>query len=342
MPRLIILLLILAALAILAVQNLSTSISLVILGSARTPEIPFGLLLLGAVCIGALVTLILYGLVGLQRSPESKYRPIGRRVPYPDTSGSSLPTSSPSYSPAEAATPSVASYGAASSSTAFVNEPAPPPPQDSFNVGQPSFTPEPIRENPEKKKSRFGRQSDPLESRKAGDDWGEINTTKQRDSWDTESELNREPGIAGVKQSLFDFMGIKQSADGSLGQVNAGDRNIDDPDDDLDSGWENVEGYDSSRPLPSENSNSSSDRRLYRDGLYGDGVSSQNRYEDERYEYEGYEREGYEDEGYEDDSVYEADYRVIVPPSQSLDQPPSQPLDQPPSQPQDRREEDYS
>ena len=323
MTRLIILLLILAALAILAVQNLSTPVSLVILGGARTPEIPFGLLLLGAVGIGALITLILYGLVGLRRSPESKYRPMGRRVPYPDSPGSTtLPASGPPYSSAGAG---ASPYSTASSSTAFVSEPTPQaPPQDAasaapssgyqysssygegplpeppFTVEEPPFREGQLEDRTEKKKS--SRQGNPVENQRIGDDWGELNTAKQRDSWDTESEGDREPGIAGAKQGFFDFIGIGgstgRSTGGSYGR--AGDRDIDG----LDSGWENFEGYENSAP-----SLDATGKRVYSDGLYGDDIDPNSRYEDE----------GYEDEGYEDDSVYEADYRVIVPPSQPLD-----------------------
>lgn len=320
MTRLIILLLILAALAILAVQNLSTSVSLVILGSARTPQIPFGLLLLGAVCTGALITLVLYGLVGLRRSPESKYRPMGRRVPYPDSPGSTtLPDSGPPYSSASAGT---TPYSTAGSSTAFVSEPTPqappresssaapsssyqygssygegPLPEPPFTVEEPPFTEGRIGDRTEKKKG--SRQADSAQSRRTGDDWGEMNTAKQRDSWDIESE--GEPGIAGAKQGFFDFIGIGSPPGRSTGRLagGAGDRDTDD----LDSGWENFEGYENSSP-PLD----ATGKRVYSDGLYGDDIGPHRHYEDE----------GYEDEGYEDDSVYEADYRVIVPPSQSL------------------------
>ena len=120
MIRAIVLLLILAALAVLAVQNLSTSVALVIL-SSRTGEIPFGLLLVGAVGVGALISLILYGLLSLlRRSPESKYQPLGRRVPYPESPrDAAQPVSSSPYQPE-------APYGSA----AFVSEPAAVP-QDS-------------------------------------------------------------------------------------------------------------------------------------------------------------------------------------------------------------------
>lgn len=135
MPRLIILLLISAAIAVLAFGN-TQPVSLVILGSTRTPEVPFGLLLAIALGVGALLTLLLYGLIGLHRPAQSKasskYQPIGRRVPYPENSGGSdfSTTSAPYASVGGATSGSAAAYGTASRSTAFVPEPATTP-QDS-------------------------------------------------------------------------------------------------------------------------------------------------------------------------------------------------------------------
>ena len=80
MPRIIVLALTAAALSVLTFQNLATEVPLVILGSTFVEAMPFGLLLLIAVGIGALLTLIFYGLVGSRRPPESKYRPMGRRA----------------------------------------------------------------------------------------------------------------------------------------------------------------------------------------------------------------------------------------------------------------------
>lgn len=110
MPRLIVLLLAVAALAILALQNLATTVPMVVLGRPLL-DIPLGLLLVAAVGIGAFLTLILYGLVGVGRSANSKYKPMGRRVPYPEGPGSSLPPSGPPAS------------GPSGSPSAFVSEP---------------------------------------------------------------------------------------------------------------------------------------------------------------------------------------------------------------------------
>ncbi len=371
MPRIILLLLILAALAILAVQNLSTPVSLVILGSSRTLEIPFGLLLVGTLCLGALITLILYGLVGLQRPPESKYRPLGRRVPYPESPGGT-PTSGAPYSPASPYGSSPGSSGSIprSSSTAFVSEPKVPqdstspennPIRDSYtqapystvasNYSEPLPSPEPpftVRKPPfffrgDKTEKKKGKRPDPLEDRRIGDDWGERRTAEHLNSWDVGSSADQTSGAAGQKRGFFDFIGVgspppnteRLTEDIAAGWDENSDyaANYDRPndyragadygyDEDLDSGWENFEGYDNSQPSGNRPNNrfegpidrplDSRDKRVYRDGIYGERDGDRR---DESYRDESYRDEGYEDE----DDVYEADYRVIVPPSKPLD-----------------------
>ena len=320
MIRAIVLLLILAALAVLAIQNFSTPVALVIL-SSRTGEIPFGLLLVGAVGVGALVSLILYGLLSLRRSPESKYRPLGRRVPYPESPrDTSLPPSSPPYS-------SSAPY----SSAAFVTEPSVTP-QDSAS-GSPAteysdtfpeaaYRPSPPPPPPEKKKSP--PHGDSGRRRSSGDDWGETRTAAQRDSWDEGG------GPAdGEQRGLFDFI-RPDSGRGNAAQLTdeiaegwdesaaryeypaaypANDDGRYEPgyDDGLDRGWERGR-YDEAPPNPAY------ERRVYQDGLYGE-----NDLEGSDFFEEGV----YSDENRPGeigpDGVYEADYRVITPPSQSLD-----------------------
>lgn len=128
MPRLIALLLVLVSMVLLAMQNRSTSLPLVIL-SSETPAIPVGILLVSAICIGSFITVVLYGLVGLGRPPASKYRPMGQRVPYPDSPGSTtLPPSGPASSPSTSSSDS--SYTPSTpytsgSSSAFVSSPSP-------------------------------------------------------------------------------------------------------------------------------------------------------------------------------------------------------------------------
>ena len=320
MIRAIILLLILAALAVLAIQNFSTPVALVIL-SSRTGEIPFGLLLVGAVGVGALISLILYGLLSLRRSPESKYRPLGRRVPYPESPrDTSLPPSSPSYS-------SEAPY----SSVAFVAEPsitpqeaAPSPPTTAYSdtfpeaAYRPAPQPSPA---PEKKKSPPRSDSDRNSS--GGDDWGEVRTAAQRDSWDEGGSPSD-----GEQRGLFDFIrpdssrgnatqltdDIAEGWDESAARYEypaayPADDGRYEPgyNDGLDRGWERG-GYDEAPPNPAY------ERRVYRDGLYGENDFGESDF---------FEEGVYSDENRPGeigpDGVYEADYRVITPPSQPLD-----------------------
>ena len=122
MPRLIILLLTLASLTLVTVQNLGEdkAVRFVVLGTPLS-SIPLGLLLLCAVGTGALTTSILYGLVGLHRpansAKKSKYQPMGSRVPYPESSSPNTPQTDAGYSTTTTRT----AYS--SGSTAFVTEP---------------------------------------------------------------------------------------------------------------------------------------------------------------------------------------------------------------------------
>ena len=125
-------------LAVLAVQNMATTIPVVILGQSMA-EMSLGILLLVAIAIGALLTLILYGLISLGRSSESKYRPMGRRVPYPEgPSSSNLPSSGPSSGIGNAS-----SFAADSSrSSAFVSEPVDS--SVSVSANAPTSSPDPV------------------------------------------------------------------------------------------------------------------------------------------------------------------------------------------------------
>ncbi len=358
MPRLIILMLPVAALIVLAVQNRVPVIALNFLGGSL-PAIPFGLLIAIAAGVGALVTLLLYGLIGLRRPPESKYKPMGRRVPYPDTSGSSSlptnPTTAPPYSPAEPTT----TY----STSAFVNDPAPdgPPasipqdaPKDTYRDAPRETYEEPfdgpdlsaqdlrnelqrssnhtsdnsfvgsIRSNLSSAKKKYLDRGRPVDEKPVGDDWGELRTTEQINDWEAATPSVVEEGL----DSLFKF---GKSAGTNVGRIaddiasgwnnqNRGNRppvsqsesdyprsgaySAEPYSDELDHGWENFDdGYDSP-PLAS--SAASSSKRTYGDSLYEEeSLPTVNEHADE----------------IGPDGVYEADYKVIVPPSKPLDEP---------------------
>ncbi|NEQ52458.1 MAG: hypothetical protein F6K11_20325 [Leptolyngbya sp. SIO3F4] len=80
MVQLITFLLVVAALVILVLQNLTPVLPLVVLGQPMV-ALPFSLWLLGAIAIGVLCTLVIYQLVPKKRS----YRPMGKRISNPVT-----------------------------------------------------------------------------------------------------------------------------------------------------------------------------------------------------------------------------------------------------------------
>ncbi len=409
MPRLIISLLTLALLAILTVQNLSSTseVPLVLVGRTVSEGVPLGWLLLAAAGIGALLTLFLYGLVGLHRPPESKYRPMGRRVPYPDSPGSaSLPTSRQTDdfdTPTSTARYGESDYGR---SAAFVSEPSPAPtdkpfitpPQDTspqntppqntspsvsssaestfqsttyssnyapsddgFSTTQPSAQPRPqprsfvqqpiaglksalgLNSDSGSGKKKDRRPADEPASQNFGDDWGELRTAEQRNSWEAE-ESNPSNFEAGAK-SLFDFgrsVGAnagriaediatgwntqsngpqqdRRSSDRTGGYEQTGYEQTDY--DGLDEGWE---GFDDYGAPPDDVAR----KRIYGDSLYGEESADF----DEPYA---------DDRGLE--NVYEAEYRVIEPPVKPLPQDPSpqSPPSQDPSRDFDDRDSRY-
>ncbi len=356
MPRLIILLLPVAALVVLAVQNRAPAIALNFLGGSL-PAVSFGLLLAIAAGVGALITLLLYGLVGLRRPPESKYKPMGRRVPYPDSPSSGNSPTNPA-SPYPSAEPT-ASY----STSAFVNDSAPtvdptPIPQDaprdtyqdapresysrpyegpyetpydSRNETQGSSNRTPgssfvgsLKSNLSSAKKKYLDRERPVDEKPVGDDWGELRTTEQINDWEAATPSVVEEGL----DNLFRF---GKSAGTNVGRIaddiasgwnnqTSANRPPTSPsesrypqsevysaepyDDELDRGWENFdEGYDD--PALTDSAASGS-KRTYGDSLYGEEPLLAN--------------DDYPDE-IGADGVYEADYKVIVPPSKPLAQP---------------------
>ncbi len=386
MPRIIVFLLTIAMLAILTLQNLATEVPLVVLGTTVATAVPLGLLILATVGIGTLLTLIFYGLVGTRRPPESKYKPMGRRVPYPESPDSSpLPDSRPSDS--SFSSPPPTGY---SSSSAFVSEPetvAPPfvtPPQerpvrerpvqdtppasvssvpvsepptadsqmaqdssakppssyfqpqsstytpandasnqpptsDSTRSGNPiasTFVQQPIAGL----KSVFGKKKDREDEpevleRPIGDDWGQRRTKEHINSWDTsEDEPSR---LEEGAKSLLNFGRNVGTNAGRLAEDIASGWNTQPTDnrdgdravyrdsnaryEDPDQGWESFDDYGEPPPQGERFA-----RRTYGESLYGNDDLD----------------DGYADEAYADDigpdGVYDADYKVIVPPSKPL------------------------
>lgn len=369
MFRLIILLLPITALIIVAVQNRTPAIALNFLGGSL-PAMPFGLLLAITTGFGALITLLIYGLISWRRPLESKYKPMGRRVPYPDSDPSpSNPAATPStYSSTGSSDYATSSYP----SDAFVPEPyrseppsnanPTPTPQDSprnnyqnvsrqtsevGNSPPPSgstfvdsiksnlpFTkkknldPEGITRDRQQNKTPVDRQH--VNERPIGEDWGEKRTVEQINDWEAIKPSVVEEGI----DSLFKFgksagtnvgriaddiaSGWNTQPEGQRPPASSLESYYAEPyGDELDQGWENFDnGYDDLPPSGSEPSS----RRTYGDSLYR---SEEPRLAEDDYSIE----DDYIDPSTADEigpnGVYEADYRVIVPPSKPLEDPPS-------------------
>lgn len=98
MVQLITFLLVVAALVILVLQNLTPVLSLVVLGQP-TVTLPLSLWLLVAIATGALCTIIIYQLVPKKRA----YRPIGKRLsdPIPGPEPTNRFVDSPNESPSD-------------------------------------------------------------------------------------------------------------------------------------------------------------------------------------------------------------------------------------------------
>ena len=90
MVQLITLLVVVAALLILVLQNVTPVLELVVLGSS-IGALPFSVWLLGAIAVGALCTLLIYQLVPQKRT----YRPMGRRLNEPEPAPTSRFVDSP-------------------------------------------------------------------------------------------------------------------------------------------------------------------------------------------------------------------------------------------------------
>ena len=92
-----------AVLVILALQNLSPSLTLVVLG-APTLTLPFSAWLLGSIALGVVLTLIISALLQLATPNRRPYRPLGQRIRPQDAAPG--PAESPASYATDCATPS--------------------------------------------------------------------------------------------------------------------------------------------------------------------------------------------------------------------------------------------
>lgn len=245
MVQLITFLLVVAALLILVLQNLSPVLGLVVLGNS-VGALPISVWLLGAIAIGALCTLLIYQLVPQKRA----YRPMGRRL--------SDPVPEPS--------------------NRFVDSP-----DDSRSTGS-SQPPE--RQNP------------------YDNDWENFSPPAQWDDWGQRPTPDTAPTSSERSGSVGDAVRDIESGWGD-DDYEASARHASRQDTGPDIGWDDRGTYSSDGPEhPSP--------RTYEEGwLYGSDTPEERLDTAEP-------GEPTSDES-EDENVYDANYRVIIPPYDAKD-----------------------
>ena len=170
-----------------------------------------------------------------------------------------------------------------------------------------------------------------MSERPIGDDWGQRRTKEQINSWDT--SVGEPSRLEEGAKSLFNFGRNVGANAGRLAEdiasgwnkqssnnQSSGDRGdgwyTDARYDERDQGWENFDDY-------SDPPREAYGKRTYGDSLYDNDDGLDDGYAGEGYVSEGYADEHYGEDGYADDigpeGVYDADYKVIVPPSKPLD-----------------------
>ncbi|MBX2864557.1 MAG: hypothetical protein KTR27_13495 [Leptolyngbyaceae cyanobacterium MAG.088] len=263
MFQLIALLLIVAALVILVLQNLTPVMGLVVFGSTLG-ALPVSVWLLGAIAIGVLLTLIIYQLV-----PQKKaYRPIGQRL----------------SDPAPAPEP-----------TRFVNAPVDTP------DNRPSNPPPSGRFQPPDRQNPYDNNWENFRAPEQWDDWGQQRQPDQPPS----SDRPRPPLGDSVGDAVRDIeMGWGDDDYESSARYAA--RQEADP---ADIGWDDGGTYGSDR---GERPNY--ETRTYEEGwLYGNDASDNASDQQPSGEPEEPRPDN------PDESVYDANYRVIIPPYDGKD-----------------------
>lgn len=253
MVQLVVFLLVVAALVILVLQNLSPVLSLVVLGSS-VGMLPFSVWLLGAIAIGVLCTLIIYQLTPQRRA----YRPIGKRL--------SEPTPEP---------------------TRFVDTPG----REPTSRHQPSDSSE--RQNP------YDSEWETFKAPEQWDDWGPQQPSPRVTSY------QESPGTV-VGDSVGDaFRDIESGWGDDDYETSARYASRQEPGSDI--GWDKDNAYSSQS---AEQPESTYEARTYEEGwLYGndalDDPSSTAEPDEPQLE--------------DSEDVYDANYRVIIPPYDAND-----------------------
>ncbi|NEP16943.1 MAG: hypothetical protein F6J97_08545 [Leptolyngbya sp. SIO4C1] len=296
MVRLIVLILVLGLLVILAVQNTAPAIALVVLGR-QTIALPLSVWLLGAIAAGSVAALLMYGFASLTGPSRRPYRPIGQRI-RPDerrefeperdrTVGRSIPTDDITRE---------ASLG--------------PPPADTSQPPSQSAS-------PKAPKSAYDTSWESFQAPERWDDWGE-----QPDPQSVAAAKTEPP-----RQTGLGFKRAPYSAADSVSEI--------------ESGWEADDAAEAEPPRRSAADQTERPTRTYESGsLYSDDASDDA--SDAEAGWSNADRRPRDDsaETFEDDipdnifdstadldpaqvgpdGVYEADYRVIIPPYRPLDE----------------------
>ncbi|MEM9161616.1 MAG: LapA family protein [Cyanobacteria bacterium P01_F01_bin.4] len=304
MARSVVLFVIIGLLVVLAVQNTAPPIALVVLGSS-TAALPLSVWLLGAIAAGAVTTLLLYGFANLATPARRAYQPIGERI-RPSASDSPRTSSQRTDSPYT---------GSAYTGNRLVSEPPPPPP------------------------STLGRKNTSATGRKNAydTDWESFKAPERWDNWGEKPDPQRiaEAKAEQARQQPKRGFGFKRkpaySADASVNELESGWDDYEQPPptggspvednlDDISAGWDA-----SPREGTPRSTSSDSATQVYDSGSLYDGpnreadeVISEDIFDDSE-DIFGEATDDLEPAQVGPDGVYEADYRVIIPPYKPLD-----------------------
>lgn len=350
MTQLIVFIAVVILLVLLAIQNMAPPITLVLLGSS-TLTLPLAVWLLVAIATGAILTLVIYGIAGA--SAARPYRPLGQRIRMEPPSAPDRTDFVRSDARSSDARSDVRADTARESRPEPRAYRPPPPPRSSqpfvatpeaSSPSQSSKTPDIASQSkaskPEASANPYDTNWESFKAPQQWDDWGE-----RPDPKTVVSEKNTQ---ASQKKGLFGFKRPPYSADASVNEIESGwddyrdesrpargGSTVDDSLEEITEGWDDDYGGDYQPPRDDRRRES---RDGYRDEFDGDDSPYERQdYRDQRYR-ESVARSAEQNfvddtvsdsifEGDDDDlgpaqvgpdGVYEADYRVIIPPYQPL------------------------
>ena len=340
MTQLIVFAAVVVILVILAIQNMTPLISLVLLGST-TITLPLALWLLVAIATGSILTMVIYRLAGSASSRS--YRPLGQRVSMEPPSAERVSLRTDSYAdsrPRGRSEPRTSQSSAKPrSSQPFVapseTPRAPKPPQNAQGGETTQSTPASASKN------AYDTDWESFKAPQQWNDWGERPDPKTVAS-EKSSQASQKTGFFGLKRPPY-------SADASVSDIESGWEDyretvppvrggsaVDDNLDEIVEGWDDEYGGDPRNDYRRESrsrtqgpsregysgDDSSYDRQDYRENRYDEPPSRppRNDFSDDSVSDSIFDSDD-DDLGPAQvgpDGVYEADYRVIIPPYQPL------------------------